>query len=164
MARNTGGNKTTNPLEVARYKEFAYLVGTGMSMTKAHNEVGMSSATAVKLMRDEKVLAYIQEVRTELEEEFKITRKDVIKGMIRAVRQADIQGEPMTQIAGWREIGKMEGMYAPQQHEHTVNGEIHHMDRDLRSKSTSELEKILEQNGGDIVDGEYTECQEDGTG
>lgn len=155
---------TNNPLEVVRYKEFAHMVAMGSTMTKAAKDAGVGNTTAVKLMRDDKVLGYIQEVRAEIEHELKITRQDALKGYTRAIRQADIQGDPKTQIAGWDSICRLEGLNAPEKHEHHHSGEIKHMQEDLRTKSTSELEKMLEQNGNDIVDGEFEECQAaDGT-
>lgn len=155
---------TDDPLEVPRYKEFAHMIAMGHSQREAIKQTGTGNNTAVKLMRDSKVLGYIQEIRAEVEHELKITRQDALKGYTRAIRQADIQGDPKTQIAGWDSICRLEGLNAPEKHEHHHSGEIKHMQEDLRAKSDSELEKILEQNGNDIVDGEFEECQAaDGT-
>ena len=40
-----------------------------------------------------------------------ITRDDVLEGFKDAIAIARTQSEPMTMIAGWREVGKMLGMY-----------------------------------------------------
>ena len=43
-----------------------------------------------------------------------IERQDVIQGLLEGVAAAKSQANPAAMIAGWREIGKMLGFYAPE--------------------------------------------------
>ncbi len=144
---------TNNPLEVERYKMAAHLVATGESISSAAKQSQVSRNTINRLLRDPQVIDYIHVIRAEAEHKLKISRQDVLKGTLHAIRQADIQGDPMTQIKGWESIAKLEGLNAPEKHEHEHKGHIHHTKQELESMSDEELEQIAQ--GETYEHGEY---------
>lgn len=135
---------TNNPLEVERYKMAAHLIATGESISSAARQSNVGRNTISRLLRDPQVIGYIQEVRAEAEHKLKLSRQDVLKGYIHAIRQADIQGDPMTQIKGWDSVAKLEGLNAPEKHEHEHSGTIHHTKQELESMSDEQLEEIAQ--------------------
>ena len=46
--------------------------------------------------------------------QFKIRREDVINGVLDAIDRARLEGEPNTEIQGWKEVAKLMGYYAPE--------------------------------------------------
>ncbi len=73
-----------------------------------------------------------------------LRREDVLAGLLEAVDQARLQCDPMSMIAGLREIGKMLGFYAPEVKKIDLNvaGQVE-MGR-LDQLSDAELLKIIE--------------------
>lgn len=45
-----------------------------------------------------------------------IERHTVIQGLLRAIEQARVQSNPAAMIAGWREVGRLLGLYQPDRH------------------------------------------------
>lgn len=83
-----------------------------------------------------------------------LTREQVLQGMMDAIDDAKTLSEPLTQIAGWREIAKICGFYAPEikKVELSATGK-QAVDR-LRALSDEELLQIAE---GDVIDVEFKE-------
>jgi phage terminase small subunit len=77
-----------------------------------------------------------------------MTRKRVMDGLLEGVEMARLMAEPMTLIAGWREIGKMCGYYEPTklQVEHNHKGEV--TVRQLNGMSDAELVALIK--GGSL--------------
>ena len=84
------------------------------------------------------------------------TREDVLQGMKTAVEQAVLLADPTSQIAGWREIGKIIGCYAPEVRkiELTANGRVYLTQ--LEQMDDAELLKLAE---ADVLEGEFKEVQ-----
>ena len=153
-----GAMMTTDPMEVPRYKKFAYMIATGESLTAARRDCQVGGDTSLKLLKDPKVLNYIQQIRNDVEQELKVERKDVLKGYLHAIRQADIQSDPKTQIQGWDSVARLEGLNAPEKHEHRHEGEVtHRMQKDIESMSTEELEELASADAN-AIEGEFSEC------
>lgn len=72
------------------------------------------SSMARSLEKDERIrLAVEYTLRNQLHE-LEFTREDVLRGFYDAIRMASSAAE---MIAGWREIAKIQGLYAPQRME-----------------------------------------------
>lgn len=85
-----------------------------------------------------------------------LTRDKVLEGMMEAVNQAKILADPLTQIAGWREIAKVCGFYAPEvKRVELGEGAKTYLAR-LEQMSDEELLKIA---NAPIVDVEFTEVK-----
>ena len=97
-----------------------------------------------------------------------VTRDEVIEGFRDAINIARQQSEAMGMIAGWREIGKMLGMYETKV-KIEVSGGARQIEQQLSGMSDADLlrmvherssllEKINEQ---DIEDAEFEEVKDD---
>lgn len=82
-----------------------------------------------------------------------LTRESVLEGMMEAIDQAKIIADPMSQIAGWREIAKICGFYAPEVKKIEISGTSKTILDRMRSLSDEELLQIAE---AEIIDGEAT--------
>ena len=62
------------------------------------------------------VQAEIQVRQAQDAQRLQIERQDVIQGLLEAIAEAKAQRNPAAMISGWREIGRLLGLFAPQQH------------------------------------------------
>lgn len=156
VARNyaTSPLLTDDPLDIPRLRNALNAIANGSSINAASRECGVSHNTIKKALRTRRAQRYIEVIRSENAQEMEISRKDVLAGFVHAVRQADTMAEPLTQIQGWKEIGRMLGYYAPEKHEHEHKGQIEHMHKQVEDMSTEELEEYV---GGEVIDGEFEE-------
>ncbi len=70
--------------------------------------------TAHELLAKPEVRALVAEREADAEQSLGLSRERVIAELKAAVALAQEQGNPAAMIAGWREIGKMCGYYAPE--------------------------------------------------
>lgn len=82
------------------------------------------------------------------------TRREVLEGIAEAIDQAKTLADPMAQIAGWREVAKICGYYAPE----VKKIELTHQHK----RKLSELEQLSDQELLEIalkpaLDAEFTE-------
>lgn len=80
-----------------------------------------------------------------------VTRQDVIDGIKEAIEQAKLLAEPMAQIAGWREIAKICGHYAPEVKELRLTGSQEAKVKEMQALTDDELLKLAE---GEVIEGE----------
>jgi hypothetical protein len=149
----TGAIKgTQNPdgALTAKQRKFVHLlVHEQMSQTAAARLAGYESSTAsnaaANLMRNPKVMALIADEREAYAIASGITKKKIVDGFLEAIEMAKMKAEPLTMVAGWREIGKMCGHYEPTRSEIrvSVNGQV--MLHKLQNMSDEELLKQVEQ-------------------
>lgn len=92
-----------------------------------------------------------------------ITRQDVVNGIMEAINRAKLQAEPATEIAGWKEIGKILGHYAPEVKKVVLTDDQDKVIRKLESLTTAELLALAEQKKqlgiGITINGEATRVQ-----
>jgi len=88
-------------------------------------------------------------IRTAIHE-LRLTRSDVINGLLDAVRAAQSSGDL---TMAWREIGKLIGAYAPQKIEHS--GEIKITKEQINALPDEELAKMA------ALPGEFVELQDE---
>lgn len=144
-------------------REFAFMVGAlGYSVNKARSEAGLSNDQAYSnLMRDPKVLAYIEELRAENERNLNITRNDVQRGLLRAISDGRTLSDPRAQIAGWSEINKMNGYHAPQKSELDVHltAKVELTQKQIRNMPDEELLRLAAED--DAIEGEFEELPDE---
>jgi phage terminase small subunit len=85
-----------------------------------------------------------------------LTREDVLKGMMEAIDDAKILSDPLTQIAGWREVAKICGFYAPDVKKVEISGSGKAVIDKMRQLSDAELLQIAE---GEVIDVEFDEVK-----
>lgn len=98
--------------------------------------------------------------QTILAEQVQISRQDVVQGILDAINRAKLQAEPATEIAGWKEIGKILGHYAPETKKVVFTDDQDKVVRKLESMSTQELLEMVQRKraiqNGTTIDGEAT--------
>jgi len=129
------------------------------------NEKMMGRPPSVLLGRSAEGCAASETVQRELAiqqrilaEEVQISRRDVVEGILAAINRAKLQAEPATEIAGWREVGKILGHYAPETKKVMLTDDQDKIVRKLESMSTAELLQMVERKRiirqGATIDGE----------
>jgi len=126
----------------ARQEEFVQAVVTGAPTSGISNSSAMTAIPKVK--------AEIAAARLELSDATKLTRLDVIEGVLDGIQVARMQADGGNVIRGWTEIAKILGHYAPEVK--TLNLNINQ--QRLRSKfeelSDEELMGIVEGNAIEV--------------
>ena len=94
---------------------FVEAILDGTPNMKAMAEAGYSpTQSATTVLRSADVAFALQQARSELSSAVQIKRADMVAGLIESIDMARMMAEPMTMIAGWREIGKALGLYEPE--------------------------------------------------
>lgn len=83
-----------------------------------------------------------------------LTREDVLEGMMEAVQQAKLIADPMAQIAGWREVAKICGFYAPEVKKIELGDSAKTFLQRLEQMDDAELLKLA---NSEVVDVDFTE-------
>jgi phage terminase small subunit len=145
--------------EMLNPKQQAYIEGVtreGKSKLKAAYDAGYSSPrTAIqRLETSAPVQKAIATERKAHEEELNMTRKKVVDGLMEAVDMARVKADPLSMVAGWREVAKICGYYEPVKHkvEVSVNGQV--LLHQITSMSDEDLLKLADE--ANVIDGEFT--------
>lgn len=99
-------------------KQAAYVEGVldGKPKPQAIAEAGYYPTTSSTLVeRSDAVRAEIAAARAELSSAAQVKRADMVEVLIDAINMARVMADPMGMIAGAREVGKMLGLYAPEE-------------------------------------------------
>lgn len=98
----------------AQQLEFVREIAKGSPVSVATLRAGYShDTTGFQMIKVPAVAAAIAREKAKFEADAQMDRKQVMEGLKEAIDMARLQAEPMSMIAGWREIGKMCGYYAP---------------------------------------------------
>lgn len=98
------------------------------------------------------VRSRIDALREELSRRAKISQDDVLEGFMDAINDAKLAGDPGNQIAGWREIAKVMGYYAPEVRKVEISKTQQQAQEQLAALPE---DKLLELAGDDVIDGEF---------
>ena len=130
----------------------------GLPVVRAAEMAGLKSPYYV-LKRPSVVVAR-ERYREALRGRTDFSREDVIAGYKHAIDQASVIGDPMAQIAGWREIAKMQG-YDKQVSVHlTLTGTVEQATKQVKSLSTEQLLEMAGQGGGNVIDADFYRVRE----
>lgn len=106
---------------------------------------GYSSTTAATLVeRSEEVRTAIREARSELSSAAQIKRADMIEVLVEAIGMSRMMADPMGMIAGAREVGKMLGLYAPEEKKIDLNVNQQRLRSQFEGMSDQELLDVIE--------------------
>lgn len=100
---------------------------------------GMNTTDAKDLEANPKITAALVNERAKNAYMLGLTREKVLQGFMDAVDQAKILADPLAQIAGWREIAKVCGFYAPEVKKIQLNGPAKAVLDRLQTLSDDEL-------------------------
>lgn len=135
---------------------FAYNMACGMIQTVAARAAGYAvpASTALVLMKKPAVIERIIAEQAKWEKSADMTRKKVIDGLQDAIEIARLQADAQAMVAGWREIARICGYYAPEQKKIniTVSGAVQLSQ--IEDMSDEELAKV-------ILEGEFKRLPDD---
>lgn len=86
------------------------------------------------------------------------SREDVVAGMKQAIDQASVLGDPMAQIAGWREIAKLKGYDKSPNINIHLTGSVESMKRQIQALPTEELMRL---SGEKVIDADFYQVHDD---
>lgn len=87
--------------------------GTRSAIAAGYGRAG-AHVTASRLLRNPKVQKALQARQRADATRLSLSRDRVVAGLLGAIEQAKLAGEPSSVIAGWREVGRMMGYYTPE--------------------------------------------------
>lgn len=97
---------------------------------------------AYELLTRPDVAEAVRQGEAELATKAQLARGEVLRGLLAANNMTRSQGDPAAMIAGWREIAKMCGYYAPERKQITLSGESRRLRTQLEAMSDSELVRV----------------------
>ena len=118
----------------------------GDSIQSASRRAGYNDGAAIayRMVKMPNILKLKHEIEAKWEADNQMTRKRVMDGMLEAIDMAKMMAEPASMIAGWREVGKICGYYAPVEHKVKVDVTGNVIVDRLNSLSDAELLKIIQ--------------------
>jgi hypothetical protein len=131
--------------------EFVYNVEVlGLPVVRSASLAGLPLSVAYK--------PHIQEARRlvaiELRGKSQFTREDVNAGIHAAIQRAEMINEPATEIKGWAEIARINGLDAPQRVDVNVRASVEVLQKAVRTMSDEEIMAAL-PDARDVVDAEF---------
>ena len=117
----------------------------GLPKTVAKKHAGYAPATSIDdVMKKPNVAKYFKYLNSTSKRKVHFTREMVAEGMFEAIEDAKLIADPMAQIRGWAEIGKMYGHYAPEVKKIVVTTDQQQLLDEVAIASTEELVQIAE--------------------
>ena len=89
----------------------------------------------------------------------RMSRKQVMKGILEAVDLARDQRQANTMITGWKEIGRMCGFYEPERREITLSVNGKQMIEDMKTMTREKLLELASEQ--DTIEAEFIRIDED---
>lgn len=131
--------------------EFVYNVEVlGLPVVRSASLAGLPIHGAYK--------PHLQEARRlvaiELRGKAQFTREDVNAGIHDAIQRAQMLNEPSTEIKGWTEIARINGLDAPQRVDINVQTSVEVLQKTVRTMSDEEIMAAL-PDARDVVDAEF---------
>jgi len=129
----------------AQDERFILLILKGLEPGPAAVATGRHPNHGYRLIKDERIKAALDMLRAKEFNDIRITRDSLNQMLLEAHAKAANATE---EIAAIRELGKMNGLYAPQQ---TVNMNLNTEVKSLRQLQQLNDHELLQMAGGDIV-------------
>ena len=104
-----------------------------------------SRQIAHKLLTKADVANAVRQGEAQLAAKAQLAREEVLRGLLAAIDMARVQGDPAAMIAGWREIAKMCGYYAPERKQINLSRESYPLRTQLEAMSDVQLLAIAER-------------------
>lgn len=109
---------------------------------------GSAKVTACRLLTKANLRRALGAYEREARRLLGTTREQVILHIQNAVDTAKVKGEPMTEIAGWREIAKLCGYYKePRRPNRIVSAKERRILDDIKAMSDEELLAVVDPTG-----------------
>lgn len=102
------------------------------------------------------IAAARQRMQEDLRKKLRVTKEDVVLGIMDAIGDARILADPKAQIAGFREIGLLMGYYAPTKVDVTHSDNVRKVQERLQQLPDDKLQEMA---GEDILDADFYEVR-----
>jgi hypothetical protein len=87
----------------------------GVGTTEIAKELGLSGKQSVdNIIQQPNVQGALEKEYQRFRRAADIERQDIVDGMIEAIEMARMLSDPQAMLAGWRELAKVCGLYAPE--------------------------------------------------
>lgn len=117
----------------------------GKSKSDAARAAGSLPTNSNAIERSQAVQEALKAARSELEDISTIRRIDVLEGIMEAIDMGRTLAEPSTMIAGWKEIAKIMGYYAPETKRIELSTDQANVQKKLEMMSDQELLEMLQK-------------------
>ena len=150
IERKGDPDKALNPQELIFVRQRA----TGITRAAAARAAGYADPTTVgpNIEKRPHVIKALAIEAAAYAEQANVSRRDVLEGLKKAIEQAVLMADPMAQIAGWRELAKICGYYAPEVKEMRLSTDAQKLLNRYESMSDEALARLAEK---EVFDGEY---------
>jgi len=154
----------TSPLHLLdeRQKIFVDSIIKGRGPSQAARIAGYNSPDSQGsiTLKSPKIQAAIQFLYKKHEAAADVSRKKVMDGLLEAIDMAKMQADSGNMIAGWREIGRMCGYYAPEVKKIDINISAKRVIDKMETLSDEELLQMVESSRS-IIEAEAIEVFDD---
>jgi len=135
----------TESAHTRRIKAVEAITSMGMNIKEAAAYAGLSPVSVSNILKDERVVAYIEKVRKQHAERFEVKRENVIEGVLDAIERAKMLGEPATEIRGWESIAKLQGLNAPERVVHELPEDVRELTATIKSMNSADVMRLAGQ-------------------
>lgn len=145
------------PELTAKQAVYVDLRAKGVTRRSAATEAGFDikhDGTIANLETSAAVALALEQAREAYKKAAKIDRQDVVEGIKEAIEMARTLSDPQGMIAGWRELAKLCGLYAPEVKKIELSMSAHRAKTKYEALSDEELFKIA---NGTVIEGTWTE-------
>ena len=148
-----------DPLQMLDPREriFAEHIAGGARQVMAARAAGFKQPEklAYRVLKRPHVARAVKFLADENRKACQMDRKKVMAGFLDAIEIAKLQADGSTMVAGWREVGRMCGLYEPEKKELAVSVTAKRMIDKLETMTTEELFELAAES--EAVDAEFTE-------
>ena len=118
------------------HEKFAQMVASGTPHRIAAQEIGRAPDHGIVLLRRPHIAGRIEFLQEQAAKRLKVSRQDVIAGIIKEIKLAETAGQPSAALKGWEMLGK----------------ELHGMFRErVETKHVSEFDNMTEDQLKEII-------------
>lgn len=141
---------------LSRQKEmYCFHLASGASPALAAKAVGANVQQASEWAHDRDIKAVLKGIRDQQETGLKMTRDKLSDLLLQSYYKAGTTAE---EVAALREIGKLQGLYAPETVEITANISN---SKQLESLSVEELARLANMDDPTVIEGDFEEVRDD---
>lgn len=135
----------TDAARTRRLKAIEAVAVMGMSAKDAAAFSGLTAGSVSSLMARPEVKEYVARLQQEQADKLNVSREEVMQGMLDAIQDAKMLGEPASQIRGWEQIAKMQGYYAPERRVLELPDNARDFIEAMQSLDTAEIARLAGQ-------------------
>jgi phage terminase small subunit len=127
----------------------------GLTKSQAAKRAGLSvDGSLRRILERPEVTEYARRLQEKEQAKWRITREQVTQGLMEAIQDAKMLEEPNTQINGWRELGRLHGLYEAEEKKVTLSVEKQERMRQIEDASDDELLDFID---APVIEGDFTQ-------